>query len=418
MDAGIVLKTPPPIASTTDSASNATNEDAAAFASHLPAHVQDKTPAPRKPAAQTKDETAPDALPANDTGPAQSYAMSQPAAPVLVRVDGAPAIVDFALTPTIDAPLAAPTAPTTPATAPLAAAPLQAAPPQGAAPAPATPAVAAPATADAPDTSAAPQTPPAPSATAPLALDSAAVAATPLVAPPKTTATPTEPLRASGRGRAGAVEDASAPAAAKATAPTTPALAAARPDIAPVAATAQTAQAKSEGAAPAPTLTEIASTTPNAQRAGEVAPSAVHRPPTVAQTVAQHVIRRFEGQSTSIEVRLDPAELGRVQVKLEVGADSRVTAVVAADNPATLSDLMRSSRELERALESAGLELASGGLSFDLTDRGSDLKDDAGDGGGLRMAGDAGADTTEAAAPASRPFGLESWRGVRVDVTV
>ena len=109
-----------------------------------------------------------------------------------------------------------------------------------------------------------------------------------------------------------------------------------------------------------------------ARRAAEAAPLAVHRPPSLAATVAQHVIRRFDGKSTSIEVRLDPAELGRVSVKLDVGADSRVTAIVAADNPATLSDLMRSARELERALESAGLELTQGGLSFDLSDRRSE----------------------------------------------
>jgi hypothetical protein len=157
-----------------------------------------------------------------------------------------------------------------------------------------------------------------------------------------------------------------------------------------------------------------------ARRAADnAAPLPVHRPPSIAATVAQQVIRRFEGVSSSIEVRLDPAELGRVQVKLDVGPDARVTAVVAADNPATLADLMRSARDLERALESAGLELASGGLSFDLSDR--------------RGAGDADTDPDEApaalrgpttdaadgAAPAqSRPFGLEAWRGVRVDMTV
>ena len=78
---------------------------------------------------------------------------------------------------------------------------------------------------------------------------------------------------------------------------------------------------------------------------------------------------------------------------------------------------MRSARDLERALESAGLELASGGLSFDLSDRrgASDTDRDAEPNAGLRGSSD---ETENAPAPASRPFGLEAWRGVRVDMTV
>ena len=139
----------------------------------------------------------------------------------------------------------------------------------------------------------------------------------------------------------------------------------------------------------------------------------------MAATVAQQIIRRFDGGATTIEVRLDPAELGRVHVKLDVGADARVTAIVAADNPATLADLMRSARDLERALESAGLELASGGLSFDLSDRreASDTQADEAAADSVLHGSLDGQDAAPAA-PASRPFGLEAWRGVRVDMTV
>jgi hypothetical protein len=140
-----------------------------------------------------------------------------------------------------------------------------------------------------------------------------------------------------------------------------------------------------------------------------------HRATTPAALVAQHIIRRFEGRSTSIEVRLDPAELGRVQVSLEVGADNKVTAVVAAENPATLSDLVRSARELERALQDAGLELDAGGLSFDLAERGENASSDAGSSGKSSGRGEGGGETL-AQTPVSRPFGLESWRGARVDV--
>jgi hypothetical protein len=157
-----------------------------------------------------------------------------------------------------------------------------------------------------------------------------------------------------------------------------------------------------------------------AHRINETAGPQGHRPTTPAALVAQQIIRRFDGKSTSINVRLDPPELGRVQVKLEVGADNRVSAVVAAENPATLSDLVRSARELERALQEAGLDLTGGGLSFDLADRGDKTSNDgasdtAHSGAGARHDAAARENTPVLA---SRPFGLESWRGARIDVMV
>jgi len=100
---------------------------------------------------------------------------------------------------------------------------------------------------------------------------------------------------------------------------------------------------------------------------------------------------------------------------LEVGADNKVTAVVAAENPATLSDLVRSARELERALQDAGLELDAGGLSFDLAERGENASSDNAASGKSSGRGEGGGETL-AQQPVSRPFGLESWRGARVDV--
>jgi len=139
-----------------------------------------------------------------------------------------------------------------------------------------------------------------------------------------------------------------------------------------------------------------------------------HRATTPAALVAQHIIRRFEGRSTSIDVRLDPPELGRVQVTLEVSADNKVKAVVAAENPATLSDLVRSARELERALQDAGLELDAGGLSFDLAERGE--SDSPHSSSGKGFAGGAATAEPSSQPPVSRPFGLEAWRGARIDV--
>lgn len=77
-----------------------------------------------------------------------------------------------------------------------------------------------------------------------------------------------------------------------------------------------------------------------------------------------------------ISIQLRPAHLGRVDVQLEMASDGRVTAVVTADNKDTLDLLKQDSRELERAMREAGLQMNSGDLSFNLRENG----DQAGDG--------------------------------------
>jgi flagellar hook-length control protein FliK len=229
-------------------------------------------------------------------------------------------------------------------------------------------------------------------------------------------ARPQPKLRA---GRAEAAAESTGDVKSPAAAPATPVAAAAKGATKVETATAIQATA---GASATRETTSNADTMPvsdaapaehRAHRLNEAAGPQGHRATTPAALVAQHIIRRFDGKSTSIDVRLDPPELGRVQVSLEVSADNKVSAVVAAENPATLADLVRSARELERALQDAGLDLDGGGLSFDLADRGENAQNDNAGSGGRNAARTDGRD---AAPVASRPFGLESWRGARVDV--
>lgn len=415
MDAGFVIAPPPPPTATAgEPAPEAQDADATAFADHLSREAPAKT-AQRKPGdkpAAGADENAEGPAP---QGPV--YALAVATAPVIVRLDAGPAITDvtFKAAPTVIAPAieAGALPPQAPANA-------NAAPPTAASTAGAASALAvaptAP-TAPTPPGSAAAEPQPAPAAPAPLAADLLASS----IAPVTKAATPTaplEPLRASGRQRGDRTETSTveAPRAAAATAPAV-AVAAAAARSGPNRDAATPGPATSEQPSQMSAPSETAPTSGEARKLAEHPAPAVHRPPTPAMTVAQHIVRRFDGQSTSIDVRLDPAELGAVHVKLDVGADHRVTAIVAADNPATLADLMRSARDLERALESAGLELASGGLSFDLSDRrgASDADQDAEATAGLRGSSD---EADVSPAPASRPFGLEAWRGVRVDMTV
>lgn len=70
------------------------------------------------------------------------------------------------------------------------------------------------------------------------------------------------------------------------------------------------------------------------------------------------------------QIRLDPAELGRVDVKLEISDDNKVTARVVVDRVETLLLLQREAKTLERAFEQAGLKSSDAGVDITLRDPG------------------------------------------------
>jgi flagellar hook-length control protein FliK len=70
------------------------------------------------------------------------------------------------------------------------------------------------------------------------------------------------------------------------------------------------------------------------------------------------------------EIRLDPPELGRIDVRLDVDHQGKVTSHVVVDRVETLDILRRDAPELERSLQQAGLKTADNGLQFSLRDHG------------------------------------------------
>ncbi len=69
------------------------------------------------------------------------------------------------------------------------------------------------------------------------------------------------------------------------------------------------------------------------------------------------------------EIRLDPPELGRIEVRLTVDRDGNTTTRLIADRADTLDLLRRDASELERALQDSGLKTADNGLQFSLRDQ-------------------------------------------------
>lgn len=98
--------------------------------------------------------------------------------------------------------------------------------------------------------------------------------------------------------------------------------------------------------------------------------------PQTVQTLAARIAARAVEGGRVFDIRLDPAELGRVEVRLEMGADNSVRALLSAERADTLAELQRSARDLEKALAEAGLDLAEDGLSFSLSDDGAQARDE------------------------------------------
>jgi flagellar hook-length control protein FliK len=87
------------------------------------------------------------------------------------------------------------------------------------------------------------------------------------------------------------------------------------------------------------------------------------------QTLALHIAARSAKGDSKFAIRLDPPELGQIDVNLSVNSHGHAQAVLAVEKPQTLDLLLRDAPTLERALKDAGLELG-GNLSFSLKEEG------------------------------------------------
>lgn len=104
-------------------------------------------------------------------------------------------------------------------------------------------------------------------------------------------------------------------------------------------------------------------------RAANGVPHSARMLPAQVQTLAARIAQRFNEGTRVFDIRIDPPELGRVGVRLEMGRDNRVNAILTAERPEALAELQRSARDLERSLAEAGLDLGEDGLSFQLADK-------------------------------------------------
>jgi flagellar hook-length control protein FliK len=138
------------------------------------------------------------------------------------------------------------------------------------------------------------------------------------------------------------------------------------PDVAPATKPADTTQpvllVQNNGlAAPQSADQAAVTTTPAA------APQAAALP---VQGIAIEIAGRALDGKKSFDIRLDPPELGKIHVRLDVDHKGEVTSIITADRSDTFDLLRRDAQLLERALQDAGIKTSSNGLQFSLRDQG------------------------------------------------
>ena len=88
-----------------------------------------------------------------------------------------------------------------------------------------------------------------------------------------------------------------------------------------------------------------------------------------SRTVAIAMMRGADRGNTHFEIRLDPPELGRVDIRMSVGRSGQVQAQLKFDRPETLELFQRDARALEKALSDAGLSADAADLEFSMQDQ-------------------------------------------------
>jgi flagellar hook-length control protein FliK len=107
---------------------------------------------------------------------------------------------------------------------------------------------------------------------------------------------------------------------------------------------------------------------PASLQISQAAPHASAQPDIAA--LAVNIAAKSQPGARHFDIRLDPPELGRIEVHLSVDDAGKAQAHLSADKPQTLDLLQRDSSSLTRALKESGVDLGNTGLSFSL--RGQD----------------------------------------------
>jgi flagellar hook-length control protein FliK len=122
--------------------------------------------------------------------------------------------------------------------------------------------------------------------------------------------------------------------------------------------------------------------------------------------------------NSRFEIRLDPAELGRIDVRIDVDRHGQLTSHLTVEKPETLAMLRQDAPQLQRALDNAGFKTGDGGLQFSLRDQSSSGQNSGNEAGRNAQRLIISEDDSVAAAIAGRTYGRLPGSGSGVDIRV
>ena len=109
--------------------------------------------------------------------------------------------------------------------------------------------------------------------------------------------------------------------------------------------------------------------TPQPAAGGPAALPARANAETVTRFAAQ-LGAHLSAKTTQFDIALEPAGLGKVDVRVQIAPDGALTAALAFATPHAAGALRARAAELQQALQQAGFDVSDGALSFDVAGQG------------------------------------------------
>lgn len=106
--------------------------------------------------------------------------------------------------------------------------------------------------------------------------------------------------------------------------------------------------------------------TPGNSFINQLSPARGNMPAQTTQMIALQIQQNAAAKVTAFTIQLDPADLGRLDIRMKFDKDGGMKAHMSAERPETLSMLQRDQHQLNRVLQQAGIDVDENSLSFDL----------------------------------------------------
>ncbi len=134
--------------------------------------------------------------------------------------------------------------------------------------------------------------------------------------------------------------------------------------------------------------------------------------------LALEIAASAKSGKSRFEIRLDPADLGRIDVRIDIDRNGQVTSHLTVEKPETLSMLRQDAPQLQRALDDAGFKTGNGGLQFSLRDQSSSGQNNGSDANPNAQRLVISEEDTIPAAVAGRTYGRALGPSSGVDIRV